>query len=274
MDRKLIFLDVDGTLAEPGGNTPPDSALEALRKARAAGHKLFLCSGRNRAMLEPLLAYDFDGYIASAGGYVFCNGRVLCDLPMTTEQRDTAMRLFQEGGVLRTIEALDGSYADDGIADFFGRVNGGNSELKRWRRALEENLHIRPMREYDGRPIYKIIFMCEREEQLVPARAALEGDFNFVLSDTFSRNCFNGEIINRAFNKGRGVRLVAEELGVSLSDTVGFGDSMNDLEMIETVGTGVCMGNGSEALKHVSDLVCPAVAEDGLAKAFEQLKLV
>ena len=28
MDRKLIFLDIDGTLTSPGCNVPPDSALE------------------------------------------------------------------------------------------------------------------------------------------------------------------------------------------------------------------------------------------------------
>ena len=49
---------------------------------------------------------------------------------------------------------------------------------------------------------------------------------------------------------------------------------MNDLEMIETVGYAVCMANGSPALMEKSDLVCPAVEDDGLYKAFEQLGLL
>ena len=49
---------------------------------------------------------------------------------------------------------------------------------------------------------------------------------------------------------------------------------MNDLEMIETVGTSVCMDNGSPKLKALSDLVCPAVEADGLAWAFEKLGLL
>ena len=64
---------------------------------------------------------------------------------------------------------------------------------------------------------------------------------------------------------------ICEHLGVPVSDTVGFGDSMNDLEMIQTVGTSVCMANGSDALKKISDIVCPSVEEDGMAKAFAQL---
>jgi hydroxymethylpyrimidine pyrophosphatase-like HAD family hydrolase len=67
---------------------------------------------------------------------------------------------------------------------------------------------------------------------------------------------------------------VAKPYGIAIADTIGFGDSMNDLEMIETVGYSVCMANGSPALQAKSDLVCPAVDEDGLYKAFEQLGLM
>lgn len=76
MDRKLIFLDIDGTLTTPGSNTPPESAMKAVRVAREKGHKVFLCSGRNPGMMAPVLAFGFDGAVAGAGGYVFAG-----DLP-------------------------------------------------------------------------------------------------------------------------------------------------------------------------------------------------
>ena len=271
---KLIFLDIDGTLTEPGTNVPPESALRAIRAARSAGNKVFLCTGRNHAMLSPLLQYGFDGYVGSAGGYVVCGDKVLYDHPMPRGLSDDILRILHESGVHCTVEARDASYSDEDIIDFLAGISGGNSELVRWRRALDENLHIRPMHEYDGAPLYKIIFMCEREEQLASTRAAYEKDFNFVIQDVFSKGCINGEMINRAFDKGRGVRMVADELGVPIEDTIGFGDSMNDLEMIETVGFSVCMGGGSPALKERSDLVCPDVLEDGIARTFEQLMVI
>ena len=275
MNKKLIFLDIDGTLTSPGSNVPPESALEAIRASREAGHKVFLCTGRNYDMLSPLLKYGcFDGAVASSGGYVFCGDQVLYDCPMSDEQRDVAMRLLKEQGVLRTVEAKDGSFCDEGMGEFLQQCSGGNSELLRWREALEKDLGIRPMAEYDGRPIYKVVFMCREAEQLAPAIEALEKDFFFLVQDMMGANCLNGELINRKFDKGLGIRRMCEALGYALEDTVGFGDSMNDLEMIETVGTSVCMANGSPQLKKRSQIVCPSVQEDGLARAFQDLGLV
>ena len=273
---KLIFLDIDGTLTLPGHNEPPQSALDVIRRAQAAGHKVFLCSGRNFAMLSPLLKYGFDGVIASAGGYVVVGDDVIFDCPMPEKEAQEALHLLHGEGVFCTIEAKDGTWGDEDIGSFLDSQSGqkgANSEIERWRKALAEDLGIRPMREYDGRPIYKIVFMCESQAQLDPVREAIGDKFNVVIQEAFSKQCLNGELINRKYDKGRGVRIVAEALGYDIADTIGFGDSMNDLEMIETVGCSVCMENGSAALKAKSDIVCPAVDQDGLAWAFEHLKL-
>ena len=274
MEKKLIFLDIDGTLTPAGSNNPPESAMKAVRKAQANGHLVFLCTGRNPGMLAPVLALGFEGAVACAGGHVFAGDRVLFDCPMEKEQFETGMRLLKENGVFRTIEARNATWGDEDLGDFLAQAGEGNSELVRWRKALAEQLNIRPMQEYDGSPIYKIVFMCKEMKQLEPARQALEKDYNFVVQDVAAHQCLNGELINRRFDKGRGVRIVAEAFGISIEDTIGFGDSMNDLEMIETVGYSVCMDNGSPKLKEISDLVCPAVEEDGLAWAFEKLGLV
>ncbi len=274
MNRKLIFLDIDGTLTPAGSNTPPESAMKAVRLAQAKGHPVFLCTGRNPAMLAPVLALGFDGAVAGAGGYVFAGDKVLFDCPMPKEDFETGMRLLKEQGVFRTIEAIHATWGDEDLGEFLASAGEGNSELVRWRKALAEQLNILPMSAYDGSPVYKIVFMCRTADQLAPARAALEKNYNFVVQDVAAHNCLNGELINRKFDKGRGVRIVADYYGIPLEDTYGFGDSMNDLEMIETVGHSVCMANGSPALQAVSDLVCPAVDEDGLYRAFEQLGLL
>ena len=101
MTGKLIFLDIDGTLTQPGHNEPPESALAAIREAQKRGPKVFLCSGRNPGMLAPLLKYGFDGYIACAGGYIKVGEDLIYDMPMTEEERETAVeKLHEEGRLL------------------------------------------------------------------------------------------------------------------------------------------------------------------------------
>ena len=278
---KLIFLDIDGTLTAPGENTPPQSAVDAIAKAREKGHKVFLCTGRNPDMLRPLLRFQFDGYIGCAGGFVAVGenyDEILYDHPMTDAQRDTALKALHNQGVFCTIEAEKGSWGDENLGDFLSSQGEGNSEIERWRKALSANLGIKPMSQYDGSPVYKVVIMCTDMKQLDEAKAALGDEFNFVMQEVkvggSSSTCINGEIINKAFNKGLGVETICKRYNVPISDTIGFGDSMNDLEMIQTVGYSVCMANGSEKLKSLSDMVCPSVSDDGLAKAFAELKLV
>ena len=147
MEQKLIFLDIDGTLTEPGKNIPPRSAVEAVRQARGKGHKVVLCSGRNYGMLFPVLEFGFDGLIASAGGYIEYNGQVVYDCPMTPEQQTTVLDVFKENGIYRTIGGRNHSYTDEGFKEFLAEniQSKANSELLRWRRQIEESLNIRPM---------------------------------------------------------------------------------------------------------------------------------
>lgn len=270
MKKKVFFLDIDGTLTPPGSNQPPESALRAVSQARANGHKVFLCSGRNPAMLAPVLIFGFDGYVASGGGYIVCGDEVIYSCPMTPEQQETALRVMKENGIFRTVECRDASYTDESFKQFLKNYAGktGNSELLRWREQIEKSLNILPMSEFTGDPVYKMVLMFEHMEQLEEPKRLLEKEFAFVIQEQGGAGIINGELVNRSFDKGQGVHRVCEHLGIPLEDSVGFGDSNNDREMLETVGFAVCMANGSEEMKALADEIAPSVEEDGLAKTF------
>lgn len=275
-NRKIIFLDIDGTLTQPGSNEPPQSAVWAIAQARKAGHLVFLCTGRNYGMLSPLLAYGFDGIVASSGGYIECGGRCIYDCPMTEQQKQTAMDVLQRNGVFRTIECREGSYTDEGLKEFLKNhaQEGSNSELLRWREQIEKSLNILPMKAYGGQPVYKIVIMSLSEKSLEEPRALLSPDFTFCIQDAAMGGLINGEIVNRRFDKGKGIERACRELGISLDDTIAFGDSMNDKEMLQTAGLGICMENGSAAMKELADEVCPSVAEHGIREAFFKHHLI
>lgn len=276
MKQKIVFLDIDGTLVEPGHNEPPESAVWAIEQARKAGHHVFLCSGRNYNMLSPLLKYDFDGVIASAGGYIKCGEDVIYDCPMTEEQRCRVMDVLKEHGIFRTVECVDGSFTDEEFKNYLREhaQEGGNSELLRWREQIEKSLNILPMKEYRGQPVYKIVIMSPSAEQLEEPEKLLESDFAFCMQEGDRSGFLNGEIINREFDKGRAVERVCDYLHIPLSDSIAFGDSMNDKEMLETAGLGICMENGSEGVKKLADDICPSVSENGIREAFLKYHLI
>lgn len=270
MEQKIIFLDIDGTLTEPGSNEPPESAIRAIRQARDEGHYVFLCTGRNYNMLLPVLKYGFDGVIASSGGYIKCREEVIYDCPMTESQRQSAMDVLKANGIFRTVECMDGSYTDEEFKEFLRdhAAEGGNSELLRWREQIEKSLNILPMKEYRGQPVYKIVIMSPSMEQLKEPQKILELDFVFCIQDKNRGGFINGEVVNRKFDKGKALERVCSHLHIPICNSVAIGDSMNDREMLETAGLAICMENGSEGLKKLADDICPSVQKDGIKSAF------
>ena len=71
-------------------------------------------------------------------------------------------------------------------------------------------------------------------------------------------------MILKETDKGVAVQKVCDYLHVPIQDTIAFGDGRNDLEMLETVGTGVAMDNAVPEAKAVADEICPDVNDDGI----------
>lgn len=215
--------------------------------ARKNGHLVFLCSGRNYDMLKPLLKYGFDGFVANSGGYIRCGSDLIYDCPMTDSQKEMVMKTIHENGIYMTVECLDGSYTDETFKRFLQlkAENGGNSEVLRWREQIEKSLNIRPMSEYTDQPVYKIVIMSPYEDNLIRPVELLGHDFKFCIQDGKNQDFINGEIVNCKFDKGQSLKRVCSYLGFSTQDSIAFGDSSNDKEMLEAAGLSICMENGN-----------------------------
>ena len=89
---KLLFFDIDGTLAYPL-REPPRSATVAIREARSKGHKAFISTGRTHDSIPPAVAeIGFDGGIFSAGGIVVLGDQILTQIPLVAETEVPRLR--------------------------------------------------------------------------------------------------------------------------------------------------------------------------------------
>ncbi|MFR7591812.1 MAG: Cof-type HAD-IIB family hydrolase [Longibaculum sp.] len=280
MGKKVIFLDVDGTLTLKTGEVTK-RVKDAIAKTRRNGHYVFLCTGRNKAGVHSLMPIGFDGMICSAGGYIEINGQKIYESCLSQEDLLLARHVFDKNHILYNLEATHMTFQDEEMNKEFVRhhINphsqNMNSELIRLINEQKDRFNIHPLEEYQNnpQPIQKLCFMCDDYKKLEEPKKVLSQKFNFIIHEIFSQDVINGEIIVKGTNKGRAVEKVVDYLGLSMDDTIGFGDSMNDYEMIKVCQHAVVMENGVEELKQYASTICESVDEDGIYHELKRLKL-
>lgn len=277
MNRKLIFLDIDGTFVSAMA-APSAYAVEAVRGARANGHKVFLCTGRNMPIIgNDILEVGFDGVIASAGSHVEIEGEVLFDKILPEETIQECLSIFHAHGMYCRIETPEGIYTDPQMEALLrtAKPDKTNSELIRMQKEIEAGITISPYEEYPGQGAYKICFTSKDLESIEKTKKYLEDRFGYAVHPyANSSTCYNGEIIPKGIDKGKGMEIVCQYYGEHLQNTIAFGDSMNDYEMMMTAGISVAMGNACEELKQIADVVCGNVLEDGIYYEFRRMGLI
>ena len=85
--HKVVFLDIDGTIVNAAGEIPA-STKEAIRRAKANGHKMVICSGRSRFQIyDELLNLGFSGIVGAAGAFVEADGEEIFHAYIDEEHR-------------------------------------------------------------------------------------------------------------------------------------------------------------------------------------------
>ena len=74
--------------------------------------------------------------------------------------------------------------------------------------------------------------------------------------------------------EGTGIEKVCELLGEDIKNTIAFGDSINDKEMLITANVGIAMGRASEDAKKYADDVTDYLENDGIYNALEKYNII
>lgn len=82
------------------------------------------------------------------------------------------------------------------------------------------------------------------------------------------------EIVPKGFNKATGIQEICRLLSIAHENTYSFGDSTNDLDMLEYTAHSAAMGDGMQQAKDAADFVTAPLMEDGIYKACEHYGLL
>ena len=115
------------------------------------------------------------------------------------------------------------------------------------------------------------ILLIEENQDIFAIRRELE-QTGAQVDFTSSKPSFL-EIVPQGVSKGAAIKQLGAYLGIDIKDIMAVGDSFNDLEMLQTVGHGVAMGNAEPEVQAAARYITASNEEDGLAKAIEKYVL-
>ncbi|MGN0631888.1 MAG: HAD hydrolase family protein [Ruminococcus sp.] len=257
-DKKLFFFDIDGTIKAEEDGIIPESAVESIHALREKGHRVFINTGRTSMYVrDEIRSIGFDGYVFGCGTEVILDGkRIFRTLPDSNSCRILAEEV-RKCGAYPVYERSD--------AMFYDSWSCSNEGLQLLMGQFERDGVVPcDMNGSEDFSFDKFVIWYDENTDLESFRRLIEGRFRFV-----DRGHGFAEMVPLGCSKAVGMEkiLIAEEC--TREDTVAFGDSLNDSEMLEFAGLGIAMG-GAESLYPYADYITKSLKEDGIAYALKE----
>ena len=268
MDKKALFLDLDGTLLDDEKNIS-DANLRAVHKALSKGHYVIVATGRplmSGIALSKKLGLTHEGCCVIA-----FNGCNLYDIAhekvlfRSTLPLEVVQTVFAEAAK-RNIYIH--TYGEDSVI-VEKRCDG--ETVRRYCGYIGLPYEVVPdIRTLKRAPEKMLVIDYENPEPLKIFREWLLSSMGDRLDSFFSSNEYL-EVVNKGMNKGTALIQMAEILGVSPENTYAAGDSANDVDMLRAAHLGIAMKNASEDAKAAADAITEQDNNhDGVAEIIEK----
>jgi len=277
MEKKIVFIDVDGTLVGERG-TVPDSAKKACTQARKNGHLLYLCTGRSKAELyDFILEVGFDGIIGAGGGFVEIDNEILFHKKFEVDDVKDMVDYFKEHGINFYLESNGGLFGSENLRTQLNELIDLVPEEHRESTRTHMDHFVGAMK--FGESLYRddMNKACFLENKAIPfeqIKKAFGEKFGVIQCTVpmFGEN--SGEIMIPNIHKATAIEVLLEHLGMTQEQTIAIGDGLNDLEMLEFCAVGIAMGNAKEGLKDIADHITQDVDNHGLYESFKKYQLI
>lgn len=265
---KLVAIDMDGTLLNS-----KKELLEETKQYFKDFHKketetlLVLCTGRPETGIRPYLKdlgyLEENHYIISQNGaniYESRTGKRVMDAFLDSAAIQKWIELGKKHGISVMGAGVDYYYCFD-------------QEPTEWMefdvKLVSGKLKRIPTKESLNTDFYKILLMGDEEqlnefETFIPQE--WRDEFYVVRSQKYLV-----EVLTKGVNKAFGLEKLAQKLNILPSEIAAIGDAANDVEMLEYAGLAIAMGNASEEVKAIADIVTDTNENNGVIKAIDKL---
>lgn len=276
---KLIFLDADGTLFHHEGYIP-DSAIDACIQAQKNGHKVILCTGRQRIeIFGDMLKIDYDAIIAGSGATIECDHKIIEENSFTKEESQYLTKYLLDRNIPANFESSTKIYANQFTKDTMLKMVEeqckGKSEEEKAKHGLTILTSQITVIDRIDDLIYNKVSVIDNGKTLFKNIKDDLSDKYDVIPATFAPlGKESGEIGSYHITKATGMDSIIRYFNANIEDTIAVGDGFNDLPMFNKAHLSIAMGNAPQAIKDKADIVTTSLDEDGVYNAFKQLKLI
>ena len=268
MDIRVIATDMDGTLLDPKGQLDLPRLEKILDKLDQCDIRFVIATGNEVHRMRQLL-----GHLAERVVLVVANGA----------------RIFENNELIQA-QTWDDAMVDKALGHFKGRecqdqfvvtaMNGGFvkkgtvfTELDKFMTPeMIEKLYQRMnfVDEFDSSLFGGVLkmSMVVGEERLDSVLQEVNDLFNgHVRAVSSGYGCI--DILQDGIHKAWGLVELLKRWNLKPEQIMAFGDSENDIEMLELAGISYAMENAEEAVKRVATKVAPANSQAGVYKVLE-----
>jgi Cof subfamily protein (haloacid dehalogenase superfamily) len=246
---RALFIDIDETLTTHREG-PFEEDIREIERAREAGHKVYLNTGRALGNIPAELQQVpwIDGIVAGGGAHVVLEGKTF----------------YHKWVPKAALLAISEYYLKSDKWCVFE----GETDLYQihWERNYESPFKAITKADdfstmYTGALITKMTIAGDISE-----------DEQRLLGDTFQlipqRRYFEGII--RGESKARGMELILQEIGIDRENSIAIGDSANDIEMLRYAGLSIAMGNARDEVKAIADVITTDCGKGGVGAAIRR----
>ena len=261
MSKKVVFLDIDGTIWD-AVNYIPESTVTAIHKMQENGHAVFINSGRSRSFIreQKLLDIGFDGIVSGCGTMIEYHGKEIFYHEIDRELATYTVENVRKCGLRPILEGKRYLYMDGSEFDY---EPYGQKLIK------EMGEDLLTIADHWGNWEISKLSCATDNADMEECHRLMDPYYDFMIHTSTV-----AEMVPKGFNKGTGIEKVCELLGVDISDSYAFGDSVNDTEMMEAAGHAIVMGNGTDELKAIADYVTRNLHEDGIHHGCRKMGLI